>query len=489
METLHLKIHNIKNIKDADLELPFENGVYTFVGSNGCGKSTIMLCMAQLITTYALNKLTESDINNDTLVSYKVEDISSEWTFRNQRQWRWTGSFHKFNGLYEGSLFYGTRFEDSTRIEGMIKRGVIKNEHIASADDYVKDQLSYILHGDTTHYRSLKRLKNKFVAEELGIKNRPYFIEVGSHLISQYRMSSGECMLVSLLHFLYNSIERNSLPSSQKAIVLIDELELALHPVAVVRLMDLLKKLVQEHTNLLVYLSSHSPEVIRTMRPSDLYKVNNVEGKVTLESNCYPSYLIRDLYSNVSPDFLLLVEDELAQLVVNTLLSRHNLRNSKLIHCVPVGGCNNVLELHHELYTKKVLGINTRIISILDGDMEGHLTKEQKKLPHLFLPVPSVEKFIYGVLKNNTNPELFRLIKDKYFIVNSLDQIIAEYNKKTLEGEKDNNKNFYKKIRDEIESTGTSEKEFVTNLCVDILNTVDVQSFVSSLSIKLQEHF
>lgn len=191
-------------------------------------------------------------------------------------------------------------------------------------------------------------------------------------------MSSGECLLISLLHFLYNSIERRSLPVDKKVLVLIDELELALHPIAINRLMEYLQKLVNEHSNLVIYLSSHSPEVIRRMRPSSLYRLNNDNGNLTLESNCYPSYLIRDLYSNVTPDFLLLVEDHLAQLVVNRVLSMNNLRSSKLIHCVPVGGADNVLELHKELYSKKILGTNTEIVSVLDGDMEGKLNKEQK---------------------------------------------------------------------------------------------------------------
>ena len=60
--------------------------------------------------------------------------------------------------------------------------------------------------------------------------------------------------------------------------------------------------------------------------------------------------------------------------------TRYSLRASKLIHCVPVGGWQNVLELHKELYTKKVLGVNTSIVSILDGDIESELNKEQKTL-------------------------------------------------------------------------------------------------------------
>ena len=274
---------------------------------------------------------------------------------------------------------------------------------------------------------------------------------------------------------------RRSLPDNQKILVLIDELELALHPMAVLRLIDFLKQLVQGHSNLIIYLSSHSPEVIRTMHPSDLYKVNNIDGKLSIESNCYPSYLIRDLYSNVSPDFLLLVEDELSQLFVNKILSRYSLRASKLIHCVPVGGWQNVLELHKELYTKKVLGVNTSIVSILDGDIESELNKEQKKLPHIFLPIPSLEKFLYSVVKENSNPPFKRIINDKYFIVHSLDEIVSQYNKGILNGSKDNNKNFYSKIRTELENIGTNEQVFIVGLCEDILDNIDTHSFIESL--------
>lgn len=480
MSTLLIRIHNIKNIKDAQIEIPFDNGIYTIVGSNGCGKSTLMLCMAQLLSNQ-LSRLAVSDAKTDSFVEFEVDGNESIWRRSNTPKWQHFGKRHKYNGLYEGSLFYGTRFEDSTNIERMIENGRITEHELADADDYVKDKMSYILHGDLIHYRTLKRIKNKLVAQQLNIRNRPYFINVDDHLISQYKMSSGECLLVSLLHFLYNSIVRRSLPDNQKILVLIDELELALHPMAVLRLIDFLKQLVQGHSNLIIYLSSHSPEVIRTMRPSDLYKVNNIDGKLSIESNCYPSYLIRDLYSNVSPDFLLLVEDELSQLFVNKILSRYSLRASKLIHCVPVGGWQNVLELHKELYTKKVLGVNTSIVSILDGDIESELNKEQKKLPHIFLPIPSLEKFLYSVVKENSNPPFKRIINDKYFIVHSLDAIVSQYNKGILNGSKDNNKNFYSKIRTELENIGTNEQVFIVGLCEDILDNIDTHSFIESL--------
>lgn len=478
---LNIKIINIKNIQEADINIPFDNGIYTLVGANGCGKSTLMLCMAQLLSKIQLRKLRIGDIDDSSSVTFQIERETQIWKWDSSMHLSYRGQPFKFNGMYEGSLFYGTRFEDSTNIEQMILDGKITDDKVVDADKQVKEQLSYIIHGDLNHYESLMRLKNKKVAEELKINNRPYFIRVGKGLISQYRMSSGECLLISLLHFLYNSIERRSLPDNQKVLVLIDELELALHPIAINRLMEYLQKLVDEHSNLVVYLSSHSPEVIRRMKPSSLYKVNNDNGKITLETNCYPSYLIRDLYSSISPDFLLLVEDHLAQLVVNRILNMNDLRSSKLIHCVPVGGANNVLELHKELYSKKILGTTTEIISILDGDMDGHLKKDQKRLPHMFLPIMSVEKFLYSVIKENCNPKLRRKINDKYFIVFSLDNVISEYNQDTLNGENDNNKNFYRFLCKKLTSIGTSEEMFVSGLCDEIVNHINFDKFIERL--------
>lgn len=479
MSTLSLEIHNIKNIKEAKLDLPFDNGVYTFVGANGCGKSTLMLCMSQLLSKYQLNKLSNSDFDKTSYIKFTIDSKECVWSYKNNT-WAKTHEL-KFNGLYEGSLFYGTRFEDSTRVETMIRNKKITADIIADADNQIKEQLSYILHGSVDFYKTLKRVKNKYAAEKIQVKNRPYFIQVGNHLISQYRMSSGECMLVSLLHFLYNSIERRSLPVNKKVLVLIDELELALHPIAIARLMEYLNKLAKEHSNLVVYLSSHSSEVIRATRPSDIFYIHNNDGIINVDTNCYPSYLIRDLYSNVSPDYLLLVEDELAQLVVDKVLSKFNMRQSKLIHCVPVGGYNNVLELHKEFYTKKVLGTNTNIISIIDGDVENKLSKEQKKLPHLFLPIPSIEKFLYSVIKENKDPKLKKIINDKYFIVKSLDEILADYTKGTLAGENDNNKNFYKKIRENLKDIGTDEKVFISGLCDDLIENIEMNKFIESL--------
>lgn len=489
MEIINLTIKNVKNILSADIEIPYEDGLYALVGNNGCGKSTIMLLLAQLLSTSWWAPLRKEDCDPSTsLVILSCMGKTDIWRY-SSRQSRWLCNHTMATrihipGTFEGSLFYGTRFNDSRIVDDLFERGVLNIADIVPADDYVSRKLSFILHGDENHYQSLKRVKNRDAAKKLGVRNTPYFLEVKGNLISQYRMSSGECMLVSLLHFLYNSIVRGSVPEGEKVLVLIDEIELALHPIAVSRLIDFLHELLAMRNNLTILLTSHSPEVIRKIKPSNLYKVINQEGILSVQSNCYPSYLIRDVYSHDGFDYLLLVEDGLAKCVVDKIVLKNNLGQRKLIHVVPVGGWENVLALHQELLQYNILGVGKKIISILDGDIkEDALTRERyKSLPKLFLPVGSVEKFIYSSVIEKPNKSIVDTLNDKYFVLKSLNALVQEHREKYPcdSAIQNPDKKFYFRLKKDLESRSISEEYFITNLCDDLMAIVDFSSFTSA---------
>ena len=96
------------------------------------------------------------------------------------------------------------------------------------------------------------------------------------------------------------------------------------------------------------------------------------------------------------------------------------------------------------------------------------------------------EKFLYAIIKKNEHPQLKRIINDKYFIVNSLDDIVSQYNQKTLSGSNDDNKNFYKKLISELTLIGTSEAVFIAGLCDDIIDNININQFIESLKKLLQ---
>lgn len=365
----------------------------------------------------------------------------------------------------------------------MLATSQIHDEDIVAADDYVKDNLSYILHGNYNFYRMLKRIRNKQIAANLELENTPYFQEYRGKLISQYRMSSGECLLVSLLHFIYNAIVRRSLSQDKPIIMLIDEIELALHPIAVVRLLDLLRELIEQHHNLVVILSSHSPEVIRTIQPNNLFQIElskREEGLVEVNTPCYPSYAIRDVYMHDGFDFVVLVEDYLAKNIVQTIIDEKDISRSKLINILPVGGWSNVLNLQHELYIHSTFGAGTKIFSILDGDIQKDVGQQYKEYPKLFIPIGSIEKFLKKVLITEVDTQIKKEINDKFFYVKSIDNLIAEYIKTNKKKDEDG-KELYKIIRADFEKRSIAEMTFVEGICKIAKKYIDFSKFETNL--------
>lgn len=496
MDRLKIKIKNVKNIKSADIELPIEGGLYSLVGGNGCGKSTLMLIMSVLLSSKRFNMLQHEDYDEDSSIDIGIATDQGEdacnWFVKKRYEsdamrWWCASTPPHYKGVYEGSLFYGTRFRDSTIVDKLLRNNSIAGHHIVEAFDYVKDNLSFILHGDHNHYRSLKKLRNKKISEEFELTNLPYFISTSKGaLLSQYRMSSGECLLISLLNYIYHALINQGMGNrvaDKTFFILIDEIELALHPIAISRLITYLNGLLTTYPKLCVYLTSHSPEVIRSLKPQNMYLINNTDGELQLINPCFPSYAIREIYRHDGFDYLILAEDSLATLVIDGVLSEAGLKESRLVHISPVGGWQNVLNLHMDLLRNNVIGVNKKIISILDGDVISDVGKKEayKNLAKAFLPIQSIEKFIYAIVFNRSSPRLRKLINDKYFPIKSLDDLMAEHVAQYGVLSKSPDKLFYFRVKKDLEARNINESYFISNLSEDIKREVDFTSFSNTL--------
>ena len=213
---IDINIKNIRNIKSAELDLPFDRGMYALVGSNGCGKSTIMLILSLMVKTSSAHLLSSKDTSDDSEIVISVDEKQDKWT-RNKALKLSTGKYKgrrmlsdvHYHGFYEGSIFFGTRFDDYTKINYFFEQEDYV-EKIVDADPFVIESLGYILQNNKTYYKSLKRIKSKAIAEESGFKGYPYFYEYDGRIISQYQMSSGESMLISLIDFINSLVKKGN---------------------------------------------------------------------------------------------------------------------------------------------------------------------------------------------------------------------------------------------------------------------------------------
>ena len=221
MAEIDLKITNVKNIKNADVTFPFDKGLYALVGENGCGKSTIMLAMSLMVKTSSAHMLNCDAVAEDSVIDIAVDRQHDKWYYNAKRGEMTTGKFHRRNngkhaltasahyeGFYEGSIFYGCRFDDYNIIDSFLNNPNYL-DYLCDADSFVTETLGYILHNNKRHYNGLKKIYSRTKAKECGFAGIPYFIDVGGKIISQYKMSSGESMLISLIDFLNNVIIKN----------------------------------------------------------------------------------------------------------------------------------------------------------------------------------------------------------------------------------------------------------------------------------------
>ena len=500
MPEIDLQIEKVKNIVYAKIKLPLEKGMYAIVGENSCGKSTLMLALSLMVKTSSAHMLKPYDLCKQSKITIKTEDAIDEWFYRGNRLT--TGKFgqtfdrrtHKFHnalftsthieGFYEGSIFYGCRFDDYNNIDQFMSKSDIKKD-LVDADEFVSQQLGFILHNDINYYKTLKKIKNRKIAETNGFKGIPYFIEVKDNLISQFRMSSGESMLISLIDFINNLVIKNP-KGSKKLLFLIDEVELALHPAAIDRLVLFLQNLLKvSNAELVVYFSTHSSELIHRLEPKNIYLLENIDGNIEVTNPCYPNYAVRNLYVPNGFDFLLLVEDELAKTLVEKVIRDHNLTKSKLCCVLPAGGYNQMLKLHHDMVTYNTLGVGKRIISICDGDVKELVLKNEmfQHFPKCFLPIPSIEKYLRKKLITESDRVFIKHIGDKYFTNRSLNEIIKDYQNdpRTKVNNDSSGKVLYRVLSCNLLEIGVKEDDFIKYLCDDICELENIDAYIDAL--------
>lgn len=525
MQKLTLEIQNIKNIRRGKLTLPVEKGVYAITGVNGSGKSTIINCLGKLVvdfSIYSLNHIDRKEIPSFSFLYKEKKDIyalTEQVKYRKSKNgvvlrpktfYKWlldkeTPDIH-FNGLYEGSFFFGKRFKDSANIDELISQNKISTAHMHVVDSFIGEMVSFILHNDKNHYTNLLQLHLGY-AKKLGFKNNPCFISYGKHLVSQYRMSSGECLLISLFDFINNVIRdkmkkepetdeteivENSMLFEEPTFLIIDEIEAALHPSSIKRLMEYFMQLAEEY-NFMIIISSHSAEVIRQIKPKNLFNIeSSSEGTMIVSNPCFPSYAIRDVYTHIGYDVVILTEDVLAQRFVDQTLTEMRLKDKRLINILPVGGWENVIKLYKDLVNNRYFGPSTMVFYILDGDVKDISEFKSKyrkdNTPKMFLPIPSVEKFLQKIPTDIKYSELRRKLDSYIFNTDTILDLFNEFytgdEGKKVDDDKDG-KNFYNHVIKYIGRRGLSEDRFIDQLSSFILECIDTTAFKDELKTKM----
>lgn len=371
-----IRIKNVKNIKELEFNIP-NSGVYVLTGANGSGKTTLLTTLHRIGFNNAFAYFFKTTANEDKLdffgdssISYKVGEKEVLYKYGNTR---WSPTPRKNSKVLEEFGFPQVKFiaADAKRIEAT--EDELKANRIKPADAEISKDIKSILSDDKFDHL-------KYVNTKRGSGNRAYLIAKRisgkNYYFSEKNFSLGELCVMRLVTSL-KDISYNSL-------VLIDEVEMALHPKAQTALFNYLLRVAQEK-NLTVIFSTHSASLIkRASRERILLLKNKGGGVVECLRNVYPAQALGDIAydDEISPDFLFFVEDYKAKQMLEQMIDKYKSIAFKTLippRCkvVPVGGFKETIEFLTN--SDQIFGDDVKRYAFLDKDVEDESIEEAKQ--------------------------------------------------------------------------------------------------------------
>lgn len=458
---LKVDIHKLKCIEDLSIELPLERGLYAITGQNGSGKSTIVTCASSAF--YELIMIDHfGDTDDDAFIHLTLGtgDCTYKKVVGETGKKRWKRFFNnnfRVNGFYEGSLIYGNRFRNTDKIK-LRKLNKKKPSSLKIGDEFIRKNLGKILQGDEEYYSKL------YYYNDEEFNNPIFYYEKNGHMVNQFYMSTGENLLISILYSLLKRI-KDTRSSSIPCLILLDEIELAMHPSALKRLTAFMRQIAVDN-DFAVYFSTHSLEVIASIPPNNIFYVNrHIDNSYEIVNPCYHAYATRILYDHEGYDKVFLVEDILAKTIIDKIMTKERLKGNKLVHVMPAGGYSNVIDLAYDVVKSNLLSKKASVAMILDRDIMEKAKNHKKRIganfnvPMSFLPVESLEKYLKNALVSKVNHTLHRELSDYIFSKKSLESITHDYTRTVKKD--DDGKKFFSMLMDNVTDCGKTETDLI----------------------------
>jgi len=365
-------IKGIRGIKELHYPLPSESGVYLLTGSNGSGKTTLLTALSRLGDQYAFKNGFKDVMPRESSVIYTIQGEEVSYRKRNER---WAPTPKKLSHLFEQYTYSKTYFLTATELRFYTTQVEGDRRNSQDVSQEIKEALN-----DVFGTRRFGNLRYCIVSSMRGRQsrlrrdNKLYFIEETSGIhYTEQSFSLGERMVLNALDFL-ETVESGGM-------LLIDEVELALHPIAQVRFYKLLKSKADEK-NLVVIISTHSSSLIKVA--DKIHYLENRDGEIQVVTDVKPAYILKDLSVelDVCPDYLFFVEDEMARTYLSEMLNAFKeiepTSRRVSFKILPVGGYKQVLMLMTYFYGVQPFARNS-VHSFLDKDVETEYDSLQNK--------------------------------------------------------------------------------------------------------------
>lgn len=384
--SLGIEILDVQHIAHLNAEFDLNEPVTCIVGRNGCGKTTLIRALRNLVQATTFKDTASPYIfSEESRIDYTLN--GKVYSYKYNKRVQALDSYQPFSRSsdlrVELPLPYGERFNHYQKLGDIDEelRAKIQLDDYESASDLIMlYERIYDLNFESQH-----RFKN---LKQVVIKKQTYYFVLleNQNYIREDYFSSGEYFVLSLFR----------LAQLDNTLIVIDELDISLDAAAQVRLVDLLKPLLTENQSKLLF-TTHSLALMKTLAEGELYFMENRGGQVSVEPRSY-GYIKSVLFGFIGWDRVILVEDIMAQDYLEWMLrDQEGLAEYKIIH---VGGHSQVVNLFDRAQETNYFNLNRpdeNLMCILDGDVavEGSYAGRQDIEYYPFLSVEKQAKVLY----------------------------------------------------------------------------------------------
>lgn len=390
-------LRNIKRITEFNFEVP-RQGVWVLTGLNGSGKTSLFASIYRIGAQHAFQRFYKTSPLEHRLDSYEAAEIEyqigEETVKYHYGGQRWRATPRRNANLFSQSPYASIEYIEASgdRIEPFPDE--IQPRRLRDPRNEIKDFLSAVL-GDPK-WNNLKHVNTR-----RGVGNDAYLIpyQAGgrNYYFSEKSFSLGELCALKL------AIKIIDVPVN--SLLLIDEVEMALHPQAQVRLLDKVSQIATAK-QLTVLFSTHSATIIKNSeRRQIIHLRSDNNGKISPVVGAFPAQVLGDIAfdDELAADFIFYVEDKQAKLLTEQLVGMymahcHPDRNYRPLYKVaPVGGFVQVMEMLNN--SSAIFANYVKRYALLDEDVKTESLaaarqQQNQVLLGLFAAVSNKVKFL-----------------------------------------------------------------------------------------------
>ncbi len=408
-----IKICNIRGVREMEFNVP-QSGVHVISGLNGSGKSTLVACIHRLGWHMAFQHYfkTSSANNLDDFagnITYSKGEDSVSYSYGTSR---WTPTPRKNNKIVK-EMEFGFKqvlcISANSAERFYIQDKDFEIRKIDDASDFIKNNMNEIF--DTDKFINLKQIRVD-VSRRRGATSRPNIgfvvLKEKKKFYSEKNFSTGEILILNLLHVMENI--------SEKSLFIVDEIELALHPRAQIKVYDFLTK-ISDEKNITILVTTHSISLIKKCK-NLIYLHKKDDGLIEVVEKCSPAlvlgYLAYD--EDVIPDGITFVEDKMAKILFKEMLNFYfkisEKKYGKDIRVISAGGYREVIKIMSQTgfhAFPKGMKVNSfldadalEVINKLDITDEVKILINDNKSNIFYLPI-TPEQGLCELIEENSN--------------------------------------------------------------------------------------